>query len=70
VLGTPLALPPVHQPGVKVPSLAPLHKAGLARIADAPHFLVVNPRIPARWVPELIAYATVNPGKVTLASGQ
>jgi tripartite-type tricarboxylate transporter receptor subunit TctC len=42
--------------------------APVARIADSPHFLVVNPSIPARSVPEFIAYARANPGKVTLGS--
>jgi tripartite-type tricarboxylate transporter receptor subunit TctC len=42
--------------------------APVARIADAPFFLVVDPRIPARSVPEFIAYARVNPGKLILGS--
>ena len=44
--------------------------APVARIADAPYFLVVNPGIPARSVPEFIAFARANPGKLILgASG-
>jgi tripartite-type tricarboxylate transporter receptor subunit TctC len=42
--------------------------APVARISDAPLFMVVNPSIPARSVPELIAYARANPGKVILGS--
>jgi tripartite-type tricarboxylate transporter receptor subunit TctC len=43
--------------------------APVARIADSPLFLVVNPSIPARSVPEFIAYARANPGKLILGSG-
>ena len=31
--------------------------------------LVVNPVVPVRSVPELIAYAKANPGKISMASG-
>jgi tripartite-type tricarboxylate transporter receptor subunit TctC len=39
--------------------------AGLTRI---PIVIVVNPSFPTKTVPELIAYAKANPGKVTMAS--
>jgi tripartite-type tricarboxylate transporter receptor subunit TctC len=42
--------------------------APVARIADAPLFMVVDPRIPARSVPQFIAYARANPGKLILGS--
>jgi tripartite-type tricarboxylate transporter receptor subunit TctC len=40
----------------------------VAGIAVFPQVMVVNPSFPPKTVPELIAYAKVNPGKVNMAS--
>jgi tripartite-type tricarboxylate transporter receptor subunit TctC len=42
--------------------------APVARIGYAPLVVVVHPSIPAKTVPELIAYAKANPGKLNVAS--
>jgi tripartite-type tricarboxylate transporter receptor subunit TctC len=39
--------------------------AGIIRVSQV---IVVNPSLPVKTVPELIAYAKANPGKVTMAS--
>ena len=41
----------------------------VARICDAPFIMIVNPEVPAKTVPEFIAYAKANPGKLNMASG-
>jgi len=43
--------------------------APVASIAQSPHFMVVNPSFPAKTVPQFIAYAKANPGKISMATG-
>jgi tripartite-type tricarboxylate transporter receptor subunit TctC len=42
--------------------------APVATMSRGAGILVVNPAVPAKTVPELIAYAKANPGKITVAS--
>jgi tripartite-type tricarboxylate transporter receptor subunit TctC len=42
--------------------------APVANIVRVPNIMVVNPAFPAKTVPEFIAYAKANPGKISLAS--
>jgi tripartite-type tricarboxylate transporter receptor subunit TctC len=42
--------------------------APVAGIARAPYVLVLTPSFPAKTVPEFIAYAKANPGKINMAS--
>jgi tripartite-type tricarboxylate transporter receptor subunit TctC len=43
--------------------------APVARAGSYVFMLVVNPAVPARTLPDLVAYAKANPGKLTYASG-
>jgi len=43
--------------------------ARVAGVANAPYVVVVSPMFPARTIPEFIAYAKANPGKINMASG-
>jgi tripartite-type tricarboxylate transporter receptor subunit TctC len=42
--------------------------APIAKIINQPLVMVVNPTIPPKTVPEFIAYAKTNPGKINMAS--
>ncbi|HEY2530500.1 MAG TPA: tripartite tricarboxylate transporter substrate-binding protein, partial [Xanthobacteraceae bacterium] len=42
--------------------------APVASIADTPFVIVVNPSVPTKTIPEFIAYAKANPGKLNMAS--
>jgi len=43
--------------------------APVAGIMVVPNVMMVHPSIPAKTIPELIAYAKANPGKINIASG-
>jgi tripartite-type tricarboxylate transporter receptor subunit TctC len=42
--------------------------APVASIVSGPFVMVVNPSVPAKTLPEFIAYAKANPGKINMAS--
>src|SRR5262245_9063906 len=43
--------------------------APVAGISREPYVIAVHPSVPAKTVPEFIAYANANPGRVNMASG-
>src|SRR3954467_10632224 len=43
--------------------------APVATIVRQPQFMLLHPGFPAKTVPEFIAYAKANPGKINMASG-
>jgi len=43
--------------------------APVASIHRVPHFMQVNPSLPVATVPEFIAHAKANPGKISMGSG-
>jgi len=43
--------------------------APVVLLAREPNVMVVHPSVPAQTVPEFIAFARANPGKITMASG-
>ena len=46
----------------------PRHRAGRGHHSRDLYVMVVNPSVPAKTVPEFIAYAKANPGKINMAS--
>src|SRR5262249_5835335 len=42
--------------------------APVASIGGAPYVMVINPSVPAKTVPEFIAYAKANPSKINMGS--
>jgi tripartite-type tricarboxylate transporter receptor subunit TctC len=42
--------------------------AGVGGLVDFPHVIAAHPSLPASNIPELIAYAKSNPGKISMAS--
>jgi tripartite-type tricarboxylate transporter receptor subunit TctC len=58
--------PQVLKTGINYDTINDVTPIGL--VARIPNVLVVHPSLPARTVPELVAYAKANPNKLTFAS--
>src|SRR5262249_22252273 len=43
--------------------------AAVAGIISLPEVMVIHPSVPAKTIPDFIAYAKANPGKISMASG-
>src|SRR5690242_18110156 len=43
--------------------------APVAGLASISYMMLINPRVPAKTIPEFIAYAKQNPGKINFGSG-
>jgi tripartite-type tricarboxylate transporter receptor subunit TctC len=43
--------------------------APVATVANAPYVVLITPSLPLKTIPEFIAYAKANPGKINFASG-
>jgi tripartite-type tricarboxylate transporter receptor subunit TctC len=69
-LGASTSAPFVIRPGFfKKPPYDPVKDfTPIAQYLKSPFVLVVNPKLPVKTVPELIAYIRANPGKITFAS--
>ncbi len=67
MLANPNVINVVINPGVSFSFSRDL--APIGGIASDPAILVVNPKVPVKTVPKLIAYAKANPGKLNMASG-
>src|SRR5262249_1830814 len=69
---TPLLASPPGRVSARLPGKLNLrllcYISPLAGVIRAPFVLEVNPSVPAKTVPEFIAYAKANPGKISMAS--
>src|SRR5690606_27023972 len=52
----------------KDPGYKPQDMIPITSVISNPNVLVINPRVPAKTVAELVAFAKSNPGKVSFAS--
>jgi tripartite-type tricarboxylate transporter receptor subunit TctC len=67
VVGAPTAINATLYGNLKFSATSDL--APIAGIARVPEVMVLHPSVPATTVPEFIAYAKANPGKINMAAG-